>query len=303
MSQDLTLIENPFAAFEDKADPLVPTATLQVYQFINDYLTRGQDTHVNRASSATMCFKRRWYQRNAHAASPLTPRKIVNFLLGDLVERVMQYFVLEGCVGPGKLYSEVIFGKPIGSLKLQGKEIILYEQEDLTAEIGGLTITAHVDGWGKRNSDGKWELIEIKSAANWGFKDFQENGAKDYLKQAHVNLQTNKAKELGANEVRFFFLRKETGHVWDRLHKFDDLLAQEVAEEYKLSNQVEEPKAPHMLKEELFRKKPTGRTIATFPCSYCPYLEKCHGKYTLEFKPDQFGNYSPVYVFSNKEKS
>lgn len=297
---DIDLVENPFAAFEDKADPLIPTATNQIYQFINEDLARKPDTHVNRASSATMCVKRRWYQRNGAPGETLTPRKIINFSLGDLSEKTLLYYVKYGCVGPGKLYSEVDFGKVVGTFKSQGKQFEEYEQETLTAHIPGLAqpITAHVDGWGRRNSDGKWELIECKSAANWGFKDFKEAGPKDYLKQSHACMMTGKAKELGVRQVRYFYLRKETGHLWDSLHSFNEALAQEVIDGYVVSNQVEEPRAPHQLIKELERKKPTGRKVASFPCTYCPYLKQCHGEYVVDWKQDyQFGFKKPVYVF------
>lgn len=290
-----TLLDNPWSKFEDKADPTVPTATLQIYKFIETYLGRKSDTHVNRASSATMCYKRRWYQRNNYESTPLTPRKLVNFLLGDLSEKTMQFFIKQGCVGPGLLYSEVDFGKEIGSFTIQGKKISVYEQEDLLAKIGGLDVTAHVDGWGKRNSDGKWELIECKSAADYGFDSFKDGGPGDYLKQAMVNLQTDKAIKLGADSVRFFYLKKNTGHLWDRHFPFDSVLAGEVAEEYKIANGPNLPKTPHMLKNETFRSKPTGRIIAAFPCSYCGYLKECQGEYEIDFKGQ-----SPKYVFQPK---
>lgn len=303
---DEKLETNPFAALEDKPDPKVPTATLQIYKFIDEYLKRGSDTHVNRASAATMCFKRRWYQKNGAPAEPLTPRKMVNFLLGNLSEHVMQYFISQACVGEGRLYSEVDFGKETGQVFFQGKPITIYEQEDLVAEIGGIQVTAHVDGWGKRNSDGKWELIECKSAANYGFDDFKDTGPKDYLKQANVCMQTNRAIELGVREVRYFYLKKETGHLWDRLFTFDSSLAEDVASEYQLANADEEPKAPHVLVAEMSgagkNRKPTGRRVAGFPCTYCPYLEQCQGKYDVEWKAGSFGANKPVYVFNQEEE-
>jgi hypothetical protein len=296
------LAPNPFAALEDKADPRVPTATLQIYQFIAEYLERPSERNPNRASSAPQCYKRRWYEKQGLPGEALTPRKMVNFLLGDLAERVMIYFVTQACVGPGKLYSEVDFGEVVGTIHFQGKELKIYKQETHTLDIGGVTVTAHADGWGKRNSDGKWELIEKKSAANWGFKDFQTTGPKEYLKQSMVLLQTDKAKRLGADSVRYFYLRKETGHLWDRVFPFSEELWYEVVQDYRISNGPTEPKAPFLPKWELFRGKPTGRRIAEFPCTYCPFLERCHGKHDVDWKADQFGNLRPVYVFDHGGK-
>lgn len=301
------LVNNPWADFEDKGDPLVPTATLQIYQFIHKFLDRGEqkDTRINRASSTTQCPKRRWYQKQGLEGTPLTPRKLVNFLLGDLGEKVMQYFILRGLVGDGKLYSEVDFGKEVGSFMFSGKRFGVYEQEAMTATIAGFEVSCHGDGFGKRNSDGKWELIECKTAANWGFQSFAQNGEIDYLKQVHTMMLTGKAKELGINEVRFFFLRKETGHLFDRLYKFDPEVAKTVERELLIANGEQEPVAPYQLVDEMTGRKPnkkaTGRKMAAFPCSFCPYLEKCHGKFTLEWSSDQWGNQKPSYVFETNK--
>jgi len=287
-----SLVENAFSKWEEKPDPIVPKATYEIYNYINEYLGRKPDTHVNRASSASMCFKRRWYQRNNYPSTPLTPRKLVNFLLGDLSEKTMQHFIKEGCVGPGKLYSEVFFGKEIGKFKIQGKDIIVYEQEDLTAQLGEITVTCHVDGWGLRNSDKQWELIECKSAADYGFDSFVTNGPGDYLKQSTVNLRTDKAFELNALSVRFFYLKKNTGHLWDRVFNFDLELSKDVEQEYFLANSDKEPKRPHVPQPEKFRGKPTGRKVLPWQCGYCSYTETCwKNEASLEFK-----NNKPIWV-------
>lgn len=279
------LVENAFSQWEEKPDPAVPKATYEIYNYINEYLGRKQDTHVNRASSASMCFKRRWYQKNNYAATPLTPRKLVNFLLGDLSEKTMQHFIKEGCVGSGKLYSEVDFGKEIGSFNIQGKKIAVYDQPDLTARIGEIEVTAHVDGWGLRNSDKRWELIECKSAADYGFDSFVSNGPGDYLKQSTVNMSTYKAMELGVSSVRFFYLKKNTGHLWDKVFHFDEELFEDIVQEYKIANSKEEPKRPYVPVMEKFRGKPTGRKILPWQCAYCSYTSTCwKNEASLEFK-------------------
>ena len=202
-----TLQANPFAEFEDRQEDSVPTATLQIYQFISEYLERDKDTNVNRASAATMCVRRRWYSHNGYEGTPLTPRKVVNFQLGDLSERVVLFYIKSALVGPGKLYSEVNFGDVIGSIHFQGKELEIYKQKTFSFTMeNGQRITAHVDGLGKRNSDGKWELIEIKSAADYGFDSFVDNGPGDYLKQAHASMMTDECSALGIDQVRFFYL-------------------------------------------------------------------------------------------------
>lgn len=296
MSNDL--VKNPFAGLDDRQDESVPTATLQIYQFIEDYLARKEhDTHVNRASAASLCPKRRWFQRNGFKGETLSPRKIVNFTLGDLTEHVVKFFILKGCVGPGKLYSSVDFGTPTGKFTVQGNKVIeIYDQEDLIANIAGIEVTAHADGWGRRNSDGKFELIEVKSAADYGFDSFKENGPGDYLKQAHVNMRTNKGIDLGVNECRFFYLHKSTGHLWDRLHFFDTNLFEKIKKEFISANEQKEPQTPYEPVFETFRGKPTGRRVLPFPCGgYCPYTKKCFSRFNVEFK-----NGRPKYVVTDE---
>lgn len=298
------LVKNPFAPFEDSADPEIPTATLQIYGFINDYLGRKPDTHVNRASSASMCVKRRWFQRRGVIGTPLTPRKSVNFLLGDLSERVMLYFITQACVGHGKLYSEVDFGTKEGEITFQGKTLNIYRQEDLSVEVEGVgKITAHADGFGKRNSDGKWELIECKSSSNYGFRNFRKDAdTGDYLKQSMTLMRTGKAEHLGVEQVRFFYLRKETGHLYDAIFDFDPFLWAQVISEFKMAIAEVEPVAPYAPEPEIYYRKPTGRMVLPFPCAgYCPYTDKCHRNYDVEWKGDQHGNQKPTYVVRKDE--
>lgn len=297
--------KNPFHAGEDKYDPTIPTATLQIYQAIERAIQESESTTVNRASAATMCVKRRWYQRIGTPGTPLTPRKKVNFFLGDLAEKVLIYFIKEGCVGEGRLYSEVDFGAPSGSFDFNTKRVDFFTQKEWTSNIGGLQVTGHPDGIGKRNSDGKWELIEIKSAANFGFKDFKEKGAGDYLRQAHALMLSEEAKKLDINEVRFFYLAKETGHLYDRLHHFDENIASKVTEEFIIAQGEREPSTPFPLVDEKtgrgkFKSK-TGRKVAGFPCTYCPFLEQCHGKFTVEWEKNMWGSLKPKYVVRGKQ--
>ncbi len=321
------LVENPYAKFEDRADVHVPSATLQIYKFINEKYGRPEaDVNVNRASSATMCPKRRQYQRKGTKGTPLTPRKLVNFMMGDLAEMTMLFFISEACVGSGKLYSEVDFGEVKGEIQISDKLVKTYHQKTLTVRIPipanakikvnttpgedfglleeSLAITCHGDGWGKRNSDGKWESIECKSAANWGFQSFQKDGPEDYLKQSHTVMSSEEAKALGVTETRYFYLRKETGHIWDRLVKFDRDIWDNTRQEFLAVMGEQEIKTPFSLIPEMTgrspNKRPTGRYVAQFPCTYCPYLETCQGSYKLEWANDQWGNQKPSYVFEKK---
>ena len=282
---------------EDKADEHIPTPTLLIYRGIaEDLKHRENQTDINRASSATLCPKRRWYQRKGFKGTPLTPRKISNFMQGDLGEMTVVHFISRYLVGPGKLYFEVDFGEVKGKFTIQnGLEIIQYAQPDLKIDVGGISVVGHADGWGKRNSDGKWELIEDKTAADYGYDQFKESGAGDYLRQSHVLMACDVGLSRKVRQVRFFFLKKNTGHLWDRLHDFDEDVWRQTVAEYKTAMQEAEPEAPFKLVPEMARKKPTGRMIASFPCSYCCYVSECHKGIQMGFKDDWGGGKTPVF--------
>lgn len=259
---------------------------------IEDYIEASEpDTPgtANRCSAATMCVKRRWYQNRGLPGEKITARKRINFLLGDLAELTVQHFIEKACVGPGKLYSEVDFGHPIGHMPSRG--ITFYEQKTLHLDVpNGPQVTGHIDGLGKRNLDGKWELIEIKSSSNYGFDSFLEEGPGDYIKQAHACMMTKELMALDVKTVRYFYLKKETGHIADQSFQFNDSIAHTVLKEFSIAFLDTEPEKPYGLKQ-----RKDGVFIAQFPCSFCPYLERCQGKYTMEFK-----NHRVTYVFGNK---
>lgn len=302
------LILNPFTQDEDKLDPQIPTATLQIYKYIGEHLERKKDTHINRASSASVCYKRRWFQKNGYVGTPLTPRKSVNFLLGDLAERTIIYFIKNGLVGDGQIYSEVRFGKEIGSVKIQGRDIAIHEQEELVADIGGIQFTCHIDGIGRRNSDGQFEIIEIKSASNYGFDDFKINGPGNYLNQGHVAMRTSKAIELGVNSIRYYYLLKNTGHIFDRLFYYDQAIMDKVIHEARLANQSKEPDKPdygftnEMTGQGRGKKKiESGRKLVNFPCTYCSFTAHCYPGLKVEWSAGRNRFLVPKYVIENEK--
>ena len=285
------LIDNKYKN-DDFIEDMVPKCTHQIYEFIEKNLIKERSTNVDRCSSATNCTRQRQYQLKGEPSEPLVPRKILNFIHGDLVELILVYFIRMGCVGQDKHYSEVITGEKIGGLWIQGHEFEQYKQLEWSFKVGEHTITGHPDAIGKRH-DGTWELIEIKSSSNYGFKEFKERGPGDYLRQAHALMMCDQAKEKNIKKVRFFYDRKETGLLWDSLWPYDELTAEQVATDFKQVHYEGQLPAPYDLK---FNKK-LKKNIAGFPCSYCGYLKPCKGDFKLDFKKDQLGNYKPVFVF------
>ncbi len=290
------LIQNPWQQTDESGESSLPNATLKIYESIDRDLNEKRSNDVDRASSANMCVRRRWYQLHGFESEKLAPRKIVNFFLGDLSERVLLYYIKKALLN--HVYSEIDLGAELGEIKFQGKDITLYAQQDLSFTTPqGYKISAHADGWGKRISDGLWELIEIKSAADYGFQSFQKEGPGDYLKQAHALMQTDLAKERACKSVRFFYLRKSTGHVWDRLFHYNDFTARSVLKDFDTVHETNPPDKPYS-----YVKARDGSEVLPWQCGYCPFKEPCQGPFTKVFKGDRFGNQKPSFIKQETNK-
>lgn len=293
-------IENPWG--DDLLDPSIPTGANQIYQHISANAPEDSK-NINRASSANYCFRRRWYQNNGYRSKPLAPRKRINFLLGDLSELVVLRWIKEACTGHGKIYSEVCFGKETGRLDFKGHVLCTYEQPDLIGRYHyvyrkkdvAIEYVAHPDGFGKRNSDGKWELIEIKSSSSYGYSSFIKEGPKDYLGQCHAIMNTDKAKELDIQETRFFYLRKDTGHIYDQVVKRDPKEDEEVRRGFWFSNRLEIPVDPYPKID-----KGTYYTVSWI-CGYCPFIDHCKPGYEMSWKKDHLGTLKPVLKWEKKD--
>ena len=301
----MSLVSNPWAGEEDKAELEIPLLTQKIYQFISDNEATIDDTNVNRASAANMCVRRRWYQRNGQIGKRLTPRKLINFKMGDVSEAVVKHYIAKS-----GFYKEVRFGNVTGTYTLNGRDHYeQYGQITNTFQLPtGETITTHYDGLGLTH-EGEWELIEIKSTSDWGYKSFKEEGTTDYLPQAHANMLTDELTALNVRKVRFVFLRKQTGHIWDQAYKFDDALAKKVIEDFMVVLKDSIPDRPFEPQKEIKKRREgnkwipeeTGRATLGFPCTYCPYAQQCFdGKVSIDFnKKDQFGFSTPTLIVSN----
>ncbi len=288
---------NPFAKNEDAADLDINPITLAIYSHINETLMNRDTTNVLRGSSATMCVKRRWYQGKGYIGKPLTPRKILNFMQGDIAEKTLAYHFLKACVGEGKLYKYAYFGDQKGTTIIQGREIPVYGQIESSFKLtNGQEVLCHFDGIATRH-DMTNELIEFKTSSDYGFKKFQEIGPEDYLKQAHAYMMTDKCRHYDIKKVTFIYLRKSTGHIADRTYNYDPKMAFLVVDDFKTSIQEKEPKAPYGFVDSYYRRKKTGKKKLDWRCQYCAYLERCKGKHQIEWKKDQWGNMKPNYVF------
>lgn len=258
-------------------------ATVEIFEWAREILGRKEVGTANRCSSADACVRQRWMQNHGIQGEPMLPRSLLVFATGDMVEHVMKYLIAQANVGPNKLYSEVDFGKKDGTFTIQHREFDIYKQEDLTFTINSeLTISGHADGWGRRNSDGQWELIEIKSSSFQGYLKFLK-GETNYRKQLQALMMTNKAQALKVKSVRLFYMNKNTSDIFERSYEFDGLMGDEIKIEYLLTNKDEMPDIPDApdIGPEIDKK--TGKTKLGWRCSYCDYKKNCFPTMIIEY--------------------
>lgn len=252
-----------------------PEASFDIYEWMKNLVKEEKEVNVNRCSAATYCVRRRWYANHGFKGEAVTPRLALNFKFGHLVEMFMTSIIRESLLGV--FYSEINFGERVDEIPLQGMKLTNYEQQTLSFKINDLLITGHADGFGKRVRDGMWELIEIKSAATFGYSDFVRNGPGDYIKQAHAVMLTDECRKLGVNTVRYFYLKKDTTEIFDKAYQFCEETAELVKNEFINATSEIIPEDPYGFKVD----KKGNKTIG-FPCTYCPYIKECKGEYKIE---------------------
>ncbi len=308
----MLLIPNQYALEEDKAENEIPVAAHQIYDYIKLTYPEDNSTHVDRGSSAGQCVRRRYYKSKGEDFQRLIPRKIINFMLGDLSEAVLKYWVKHGCVGPGKLYKEVYFGNVISSVDINGKIIEFYDQiKTKVVTPSGIPISCSLDGYGLK-WDGSYEVIEFKSAANFGYDHFKEVGPDGYLPQVHCYMGSELLKPLGCKSTLFVYMRKETGHIWSKVIDFDPEIYAQTMADFELVHKKlpQRPYTPEAETKKVRNKDdgrkwdaiPTGRyKLPTFPCGgYCPYTFTCWDNISVEWNEGRHKFSVPTY-YTTKE--
>lgn len=288
------------------SDELFSEGASQIMEGIASDLAKApKDIYVDRASSATRCVRERWLKRRGVEGEPLQPRMALVFKYGHLVEPYYKMLVEKYCVGPGKLYSEVDFGKRTRFIEIDGDKIWEYEQETVITKIGELSITGHCDGWGRRNSDGEWEIMDFKSAANIGYDKFVAGEIPDYERQLTTLLLSEKNEERKAKSFRLWYWRKETEHLFDRPFTIELEVIKKVKREFIIAAGEAEPAPPYELTKELVYNRSTksydetGRLIIpNYPCGYCAFKAHCFSDVSREFKSGK-----PVWVYTPKKVS
>lgn len=290
-------------------------ACVEIHAWVNEVLgnREAKPGAANRASSAPQCVRKRWMANQGIAGEPMQPRSLVVFATGDVVEHVYKYFIAKACVGPGKLYAQVDFGEKSGTFIIQHREFDIHKQETVYTRIAKpdgteLAIPGHADGWGKRNSDGEWESIEIKSAASFGFDDFVA-GKCDYLPQSHTIMMSDKALNLGVKSTRYFYMNKNNSQIFDRLYQFDEAIWEKAKQDFLLSNGPTMPAMPEgveglgaepVTKYNRSTKQydPTGQFKLGWKCGYCEYRANCWPNARLEFSNTN----KPIYYVKDESE-
>lgn len=288
-------MKNPYYGIDAHQEPEVPQLSLEIYKAI-EAEKREKDTNVFRASSLGSCERKLTYQMHGHEGNPLPPRALMVFSVGTQIETALKHFIRQA-VGHGKLYKSVNFGKLIGTICVDGKTYEYHKQEEWRSLEYGFH--SHPDAIFETH-EGEFILGEVKTTTSFGFKDFKTEGVGDYIYQAHANMMTNQAKALKIKKYHFIYMEKEACKIWDRVFNFDPVIEQEIIA--RLSRLREAEKSKELLPPrfdgipEMERKKPTGRVVLPWNCSYCSYVNICKPDYELEFKKSWDGNYKPQYV-------
>lgn len=289
------------------SDELLSEGAAQIEEGLREFIAKQPlDTYVNRSSSASRCVRERWLKRIGTIGEPTQPRMFLVWKYGHMAEDFYKQLVKMFCVGPEKLYSEVDFGTPIRSFMVDSIEVLQYEQPTVYTKITDkLTVTGHVDGWGKRNADDKWEVMDFKTASNYGYDKFVAGEIPEYIYQMASLLLSDKAKELGAESSRLWYWRKETEHLHDKPFPFLKNDIEKVRREFIVAASEPEPAPPYELEQEKTYNRstkqydPTGRMIIpNYPCGYCAYKAHCYSEVQLEFKSGK-----PVWVYRPKKVS
>jgi hypothetical protein len=265
------------------------------------------DTYVTRASSAGKCSRQLWFKKNGQLIDKvMEPRTQHLFRSGHISEVVLLNDMLESCVGPGKPFAELYCGEVDGEVEIGGVVYKTFKQLPWSFKLpNGEIVTAHPDAIARLHN-GEWELIDAKTYSSFGFMKFENmdtpaiEAVEDYKYQAHALMGCDEAKELNINRFRFVGIRKDTSHLADRLIHFDQSILDFVIKNYIEALSEKMPDRAYAAEAEMEgrkpNKKPTGREILGWRCSYCAYTQSCWPNVQTEFKSGK-----PILIIDNNK--
>ena len=269
----------------------------------------GIDTYITRASSAGKCSRQLWYKRNgAKPDKAMEPRTRHLFRSGHISEIVLLNDLLESAVGPGRPWAELNCGEIDSVIEIGGVEYKTFKQLEWSFTLpNGEVVTGHPDAVAKLHN-GEYELIDAKTFSNFGFMRFEKKetpaieAVEDYKFQAHALMNCDEARDLNIKRFRFVGIKKDTSHMADRLIDLDSGVLDVVIRRYMEALSEKKPERTHSPENEMTgrspNKRPTGRKVLGWRCSYCPYADQCWGKLTVEFKSGR-----PIYIVEKETKN
>lgn len=216
-------------------------------------VTADQQTRKNSGnlwmSGSGSCQRKQAYRVYGYEAAPLSSRAIMVFRLGDLIEAEVKSII--------KKY-------------LGDNFQITFPEEKMEYQVGSLKLTGLVDGIIEHPER---MILEVKSIADHSFKSLNREGlSSDYHAQALCY-----EKALGINKTCFVFYNKNTSHLHEIIHTFDENEWSKV--EAKLLNISGSSK--DNLPEREYGPDKNGKL--PWQCSYCDFNKQCWPDATLTF--------------------
>lgn len=299
----MSQLKNPFFDIDTDSEEFLSPVTQAIYQGVMDDQNATRSDAINRPSSSGSCVRQLWYKKNGYEAQKMAGRAFLNFMAGALGEYTMLHFIKKYCVGEGKPFKQVLCGEPTTTFYASGETIQQYRQiETKTTLPSGLVLPGSIDFMVQYHDD-TWAIGDCKTASEFGFKRVkQTNDPESYKYQAHCYMLSDIGFKYNVQKFLFVYMRKTTSHIYDFTINFDPTLVKEIDEKFALANGKEVPERPFAPEAETYYKKPTGRSVLPWQCSYCAYSKTCWPNAEKEMKKDQFGNYKPTLVIEDKKK-
>ena len=299
----MSQLKNPFFDIDTNSEKLVTPVTEAIYRGVMEDQNATRSLAINRPSSAGKCARALWYQKNEYAAIPIAGRAHLLFMSGTIGEHTMIHFLKKYCVGVGKPFKQLVCGEPIRSFWISGEEVWQYKQmETKTVLPSGRELPGSIDFLVQYHDD-TWAIGDCKTTSDFGFQKVKkENDPESYKYQANAYMESDLAKEYGVEKFLFLYMRKSTGHLHDFTIDKDPKVILEIDARFEKANGKDTPEREYEPEVETYYKKPTGRMVLPWQCSYCAYHEHCWPNAQKEFKKDQFGNYKPSLVIPSEKK-
>lgn len=299
----MSQLKNPFFDIDTNSEETVTPVTMSIYQGVMDDQNKIRSNNINRPSSTGKCARALWYQKNEYEATPIAGRAHLNFMAGNIGEHVMIHFIKKYCVGEGKPFKQIICGEPIRSFWISGEEVWQYKQiETKTILPSGIELPGSID-FMVQYQDDSWAIGDCKTASDYGFNEVKkENDPGDYKYQANCYMYSDIGVKYNVTKFLFVYMRKTTGHIYDFTINQDINIFNEIDRKMIIANSGLVPDREYEPEVETYYKKPTGRKILPWQCSYCAFNSHCWPRAKKDFKKDQFGNYKPVLVVEDKKE-